>query len=132
MDLLVLAHVVILLFLVAAAMAAIMATDLLERELLAGRLDSNILYACGPMSMLARVAQMADQFDLPCQVLLESRMACGVGACLGCALPAIRQDDPSADHYLHVCKDGPIFSPGLIQWQKIQMYRTPPQTFLYS
>jgi hypothetical protein len=36
--------------------------------------------------MLARVAQVADQFDLPCQVLLESRMACGVGACLGCTV----------------------------------------------
>jgi dihydroorotate dehydrogenase electron transfer subunit len=38
------------------------------------------------MPMLARVAQIAEQFDLPCQVLLEARMACGVGACLGCAV----------------------------------------------
>jgi NAD(P)H-flavin reductase len=44
------------------------------------------LYACGPMPMLARVAQIAEQFDLPCQVLMEARMACGVGACLGCAV----------------------------------------------
>jgi dihydroorotate dehydrogenase electron transfer subunit len=63
-----------------------MATDLLERELLSGRYESTVLYACGPMSMLSRIAQMADQFDFPCQVLLESRMACGVGACLGCTV----------------------------------------------
>ncbi len=63
-----------------------MATDLLERELLVGQYDSTVLYACGPMRMLARVSQMAYQFTVPCQVLLESRMACGVGACLGCTV----------------------------------------------
>lgn len=69
-----------------------MATDLLERELIMGQYDSTALYACGPMSMLSRVAQMADQFDLPCQVLLESRMACGLGACLGCTVK-VRVED---------------------------------------
>ena len=63
-----------------------MATDLLEKELMTGRHSSTTIYACGPNPMLARVAQVADQFDLPCQVLLESRMACGVGACLGCTV----------------------------------------------
>jgi dihydroorotate dehydrogenase electron transfer subunit len=63
-----------------------MATDLLEKELMTGRHSSTAIYACGPSPMLARVAQVADQFDLPCQVLLESRMACGVGACLGCTV----------------------------------------------
>ena len=63
-----------------------MVTDLLEMELMTGRHGSTAIYACGPNPMLARVAQVADQFDLPCQVLLESRMACGVGACLGCTV----------------------------------------------
>ncbi|MBP1714706.1 MAG: pyrK [Deltaproteobacteria bacterium] len=63
-----------------------MVTDLLERELLSKSHKSTAIYACGPMPMLARVAQVAEQFDVPCQVLLESRMACGVGACLGCAV----------------------------------------------
>ena len=62
------------------------ATDLLEKELMTGRHSQTAIYACGPVPMLARVAQVADQFDLPCQVLLESRMACGVGACLGCTV----------------------------------------------
>lgn len=62
------------------------ATDLLERELLSRGHEATAIYACGPMAMLAKVAQIAEQFDVPCQVLLESRMACGVGACLGCAV----------------------------------------------
>ena len=70
-----------------------LATDLLEREFLEGRYESTVIYACGPHAMLTRVAQMADQFDVPCQVLLESRMACGVGACLGCTVK-IREDRP--------------------------------------
>lgn len=61
-------------------------TDLLERELMTGRNEGTVIYACGPWGMLAKVAQIADQFDIPCQVLLESRMACGLGACLGCAV----------------------------------------------
>ncbi|MFH1757093.1 MAG: dihydroorotate dehydrogenase electron transfer subunit [Pseudomonadota bacterium] len=69
-----------------------LATDLLERELLTRGQPSVTIYACGPMPMLAKIAQIAEQFDLPCQVLLESRMACGVGACLGCAVK-VRDED---------------------------------------
>jgi dihydroorotate dehydrogenase electron transfer subunit len=61
-------------------------TDLLEKELMTGRYEATVIYACGPKSMLARIAQVAEQFDLPCQVSLESHMACGVGACLGCTV----------------------------------------------
>jgi dihydroorotate dehydrogenase electron transfer subunit len=63
-----------------------MVTDLLEKKLSVFGHPSASLFACGPMPMLIRVAQIASQFDLPCQVLLESRMACGIGACLGCAV----------------------------------------------
>jgi dihydroorotate dehydrogenase electron transfer subunit len=73
-----------------------MVTDLLERELLTQGHDHATIYACGPMIMLARVAQVAEQFDVPCQVLLESRMACGVGACLGCAVK-IREKESRVD-----------------------------------
>lgn len=62
------------------------ATDLLDRELMSQGQEGTAIYACGPEAMLAKVAQIAEQFDIPCQVLLESRMACGVGACLGCAV----------------------------------------------
>jgi len=63
-----------------------LATDLLERELLTQGHKATVVYACGPVPMLARVAQIAEQFDLSCQVLLEAHMACGVGACRGCAV----------------------------------------------
>jgi dihydroorotate dehydrogenase electron transfer subunit len=81
------------------------ATDLLERELLSRGHESTAIYACGPMAMLAKVAQIAEQFDVPCQVLLESRMACGVGACLGCAVK-IRAEGKGEGESLPVRKDG--------------------------
>ena len=92
------------------------------------------LYGCGPLAMQYHVAQWALRHQVPAQLSLESLMACGLGACLGCALPAVAPGDPEprADHYLHVCKDGPIFTPGSIQWQKIQQHQAPPQTFLFS
>ena len=63
-----------------------LATDLLEQELLTKERTGAALYVCGPPAMLSKAAQIAAQFDLPCQVLLEARMACGMGACLGCAV----------------------------------------------
>ncbi len=72
-----------------------MVTDLLERELMTGQHASTALYACGPNPMLIQIAQVAEQFDRPCQVLLESRMACGVGACLGCTVKYREEREPS-------------------------------------
>lgn len=69
------------------------------------RLD--ILYACGPMPMLKAVRSLALQYGVRCELSLEERMACGVGACLGCAVK-IRQG--KSEEYLHVCKDGPVFN----------------------
>ncbi|NWF54127.1 MAG: hypothetical protein HXY45_04955 [Syntrophaceae bacterium] len=82
-----------------------MVTDLLERELMTGQHGAAALYACGPNPMLVQIAQVAEQFDRPCQVLLESRMACGVGACLGCTVkyreareagPSLTNSDPDS------------------------------------
>ena len=75
-------------------------------ELLASE-HPDCICACGPMVMLKRVSEIAAAHSIPCQVSLEERMACGVGACLGCACK-IRRDGGEA--YLHVCKDGPVFS----------------------
>ena len=57
--------------------------------------------------MLKAVAALCAQRKIPCYVSLEQRMACGVGACLGCATP-LRWPDGTV-HYGHVCKDGPVF-----------------------
>jgi dihydroorotate dehydrogenase electron transfer subunit len=61
------------------------------------------VYACGPPLMLKRMAQIARSFDFSCQVSLENHMACGVGACWGCA---VKQADGT---YKRVCTDGPVF-----------------------
>jgi dihydroorotate dehydrogenase electron transfer subunit len=63
------------------------------------------IMACGPMEMLICVAGIAEQLKIPCQLSIEATMACGMGACLGCAVPAA----DSRAGYLHVCRDGPVF-----------------------
>lgn len=80
-------------------------TAALEELLASDRPDC--IFACGPMVMLKKVSEIATAHSIPCQVSLEERMACGVGACLGCACKIRRGGE---EVYLHVCKDGPVFS----------------------
>lgn len=70
------------------------------------------LYGCGPHGMLQCVAGIAIRHDIPCQLSMETMMACGMGACLGCAVP---DADPAAG-YRHVCIDGPVFDVRRIAW----------------
>lgn len=86
----------------------------------------SILYSCGPLAMQYHVAGWAEANGVPSQLSLESLMACGLGACLGCALPAKHPNGSTEDFYVHVCKDGPIFPPGLIEWQKIRTQQMAP------
>ena len=65
----------------------------------------DILYACGPSPMLREVMALSKTRGLPCQVSIEAMMACGMGACLGCAVEKSGADDA----YLHACMDGPVF-----------------------
>ena len=78
-------------------------TDPLREEIK----DAALVCACGPTPMLRNVAKMAQELGIPCQVSLEQRMACGVGACLGCAVAVY--DGKGGTTYRHVCKDGPVF-----------------------
>lgn len=64
----------------------------------------DIIYACGPSGMMKCLAGMVEDYEVACQVSMETVMACGFGACLGCAIES--KDDSK---YLHVCKDGPVF-----------------------
>lgn len=64
------------------------------------------VYACGPPPMLQAAAALAGQHELPCQVSLEERMACGVGGCAGCAVQVATPDGPAMQR---VCVDGPVF-----------------------
>jgi len=65
----------------------------------------DIIYACGPEAMLDCVLGIARARKISCQMSIETRMACGMGACLGCAVAAA--DMP--DRYYHACLDGPVF-----------------------
>jgi dihydroorotate dehydrogenase electron transfer subunit len=94
--------------------------------------EPKMIFACGPLAMQVHLARWALTRNIPAQLSLESLMACGIGACLGCALPAPHPDDPAAEHYIHVCSDGPIFPAGAIQWSRIQSQQIHVPTFLYS
>ncbi|MFB3820051.1 MAG: dihydroorotate dehydrogenase electron transfer subunit [Candidatus Methylomirabilales bacterium] len=72
------------------------------------------VYACGPPGMLAAVARLASAYGVPCQASVEATMACGFGACMGCAIE-VHADGPGP-HYKLVCKDGPVFDSREIVW----------------
>ncbi|MBP8644499.1 MAG: dihydroorotate dehydrogenase electron transfer subunit [Syntrophobacteraceae bacterium] len=95
-------------------------------------LEPGLLYACGPLAMQYGVARWVTERGVPAQLSLESLMACGLGACLGCALPAPHPKDPLQSRYVHVCKDGPVFEAGAVEWQKIQGQQTITPTFPFS
>ena len=65
----------------------------------------DMIYACGPMPMLRAVADIANKNNLPCEISIETIMACGLGACLGCAV----NKNETTGKYQHVCIDGPVF-----------------------
>ena len=82
------------------------AIDSLKEDIENGKVDS--IYACGPLPMLKAVQKLAIEKDIPCQLSLEEKMACGLGVCLGCAVKT--SDSPKeAPQYKHVCKNGPVF-----------------------
>ena len=72
----------------------------------------DILYSCGPHPMLKAVAALSEEKGVDCQVSVETLMACGICACLGCAVQ--KRDDDSS--YMHVCKNGPVFQSRDLKW----------------
>ena len=61
------------------------------------------VYTCGPKPMMVAVARWAKAAGVACEVSLENKMACGVGACLGCTITTTEGNK-------RCCKDGPVFS----------------------
>ena len=86
-------------------------TDPLDDAMTDNENKPDIIYACGPLEMLACVAGIADKHRVSCQVSIETMMACGMGACLGCAVVRRNQTDT----YLHACLDGPVFDTRAIE-----------------
>ena len=68
------------------------------------------IYACGPTPMLKAVAKWAMEHETACEVSLEHRMACGIGACLCCV------EDTADKGNVCVCKEGPVFTIDKLKW----------------
>lgn len=72
-------------------------------------LEADLIYACGPAPMLRAIKQYAEERKIECYISLEERMACGIGACLGCVCRTRETDAHSNVNNKRVCKDGPVF-----------------------
>lgn len=88
-------------------------TQALEEELKNGSFD--VVYTCGPKIMMKKVAELAAALGIPCYVSMEERMACGVGACLGCACKTKKEDGSSA--MTRVCMNGPVFEASEVDFE---------------
>ncbi|MBR2258695.1 MAG: dihydroorotate dehydrogenase electron transfer subunit [Blautia sp.] len=79
--------------------------DAIKRQ----KVEGDLIFACGPAPMLRAVAAYAEEKDLCCYVSMEERMACGVGACLGCICKSTEADEHFGVCSKRVCADGPVF-----------------------
>ena len=85
--------------------------DIMERN------NSAVVYACGPMGMLAAVAGIAAEYRAYSQCSVEESMACGIGICMTCVLPVIGDD--GVTRMVRSCVEGPIFRGDLVRWDDI-------------
>ena len=83
-------------------------TEPLAEALTDGRFD--FVYTCGPVPMMARVAELCGQQGVEGEAALETPMGCGYGACLGCAVPHV------SGRWALCCQDGPAFPMHEVRW----------------
>ncbi len=83
------------------------AIEYLEEEIQTGKIDA--IFACGPLPMLKAIQKLVSSKEIPCQISLEEKMACGLGVCLGCAVKTAKSPADKPE-YWHVCKAGPVFN----------------------
>jgi dihydroorotate dehydrogenase electron transfer subunit len=88
-------------------------TDLLT-DVLATTSGDRRVVCCGPEPMMEAVSKVARQVIVPCQVSLETPMACGIGICFSC-VTKVRTDGDKWD-YKRTCVDGPVFDAEQIVW----------------
>ncbi len=75
-----------------------------------------MVYTCGPKAMMREVSKISTKLDLPCQVSMEERMGCGIGACLVCSCKTKAENQEGS--YTRVCKDGPVYWGEEIDWDE--------------
>lgn len=92
-------------------------TELVRDALAAGEAD--VVYVCGPRGMMAAVAALCEEAGVRCEVSMEERMGCGVGACLACVCKTTFKDNlgVTGEKYKRVCVDGPVFDSKEIIWK---------------
>ena len=77
-----------------------------------GIISFNPMFTCGPDRMMAKVAELCAKRDVPCDVSLETPMACGYGVCLGCPVPTAESG------YLYACVEGPCVDARRVDWSR--------------
>lgn len=70
---------------------------------------ADVIFACGPKPMLKGIRTFAEEVGIMAYISMEERMACGVGACLGCVCESVNKDEHSQVNNKRVCVDGPVF-----------------------
>jgi len=85
--------------------------DVMERN------NTDVVYACGPMPMLAAVADMAAERGVYSQCAVEESMACGIGVCMTCVLPVIGDD--GVTRMVRSCVEGPVFRGDRVRWAEV-------------
>jgi dihydroorotate dehydrogenase electron transfer subunit len=75
------------------------------------------VYACGPWGMMKAIHGISVQANLQCEVSLEARMGCALGACLGCVIGS--KDREGEAQFLRVCQDGPVMNSRVIDWDTV-------------
>jgi dihydroorotate dehydrogenase electron transfer subunit len=81
------------------------------------RTAAEVVYACGPMAMLANVAKVAAEYGAYSQCAVEEAMACGIGICMTCVLPVVGDD--GVTRMLRSCVDGPVFRGDRVRWDDV-------------
>jgi dihydroorotate dehydrogenase electron transfer subunit len=90
-------------------------TDILPE--LMTRVDASVVYACGPMPMLAAVAKISTEMRTYSQCAVEEAMACGIGVCMTCVLPVVGED--GVTRMLRSCTEGPVFRGDRVRWSDV-------------
>ena len=90
------------------------ALEMLLRDL--PLVDGTVVLTCGPKVMMQAVAAIAARHQLPCQVSLEERMACGIGVCLVCACRIKAENSGQPFTHQRCCVEGPVFPAEVVEW----------------
>ncbi|NDB17781.1 MAG: dihydroorotate dehydrogenase electron transfer subunit [Actinobacteria bacterium] len=90
-------------------------TDVLPEIL--ERTGADVVYACGPMGMLAAISAMCEPLGVHTQCAVEESMACGIGVCMTCVLPVVGDD--GVTRMVRSCVEGPVFRGERVRWADV-------------